>query len=277
MPPKSYSLIGKGNILSSWVVKRSFLKKITKGGTIANCQQSIDGDIDQPEPRWLILSQILQNLPGKGIASFSGNINGKDVVVKAQTLDEAKHEYDFVDILKDIPGFIQYECFFTCEGNKETIEKFATVTEKTKLCTQKGTGMGVIVMPYYKQGSLELYLRQNTKSKEAVKQILIAVIKNLYTAYARVKFTHGDCFAKNIVLSDALEPIIIDFERSQISGSKVQFWRDIDSLFGDIARYILPELNDISRVLFVHLAYGTEPNDQNIHDICEKISRVQTM
>lgn len=260
--------IGKGGLHTSFIVKKSLLKKLFKGGTIENCQENINNAIDNPEsPKWLQITSILQNIKGKGIATILGKINSTDVIVKTQLTAEMTKEYDMQDKLKDIQGFIKYDCTFTCNGTKEYIENFAYHGDKTRLCNTKGTTMGVIIMPYYKNGSLEEYLKKNT-DKEKIKTIIIDVIKHIADAYTKIQFTHGDLFTKNIVLDDNYNPIIIDFEKSVFDKSLTTFWRDIDDFFGDISRYIFRnEVDIISRVIMINRAYGIEPSEKIIEDL----------
>lgn len=274
MPQAKARTIGKQGIFASWVVKRSDLARWL-GGNWESCQTTIHTDIESESPSWLILRHVLQNIPGKGIASILGTIQGDQVVVKAQLAGAARREYEFQQRLAGFPGFMRYHCMFTCGGNKADLEAFATVHEKTKLCKTKGTGMGVIVMPYMSKGSLEDYLRTRHADKATVRRILVAVIGSVYHAYKESSFTHGDLYCKNIVLSDTYQPFVIGFERSEFGSSwkQMQFWRDLDNLLGDIGRIpAYAAVNHVARAMFVHLAYGTEPNDPNIQDVCAAIA-----
>ena len=259
--------IGKSGCTTSWIVRKSLLKKIV-GGSLGNCQDSINKEIDGKED-WLQLVAVLQNIKGKGIATMVGKIETNDVVVKVQMAGEAQKEIDVQKTLSEQNGFIKYYCDFTCDGDKEYIERFSTVNEKTRLCGKVGDGMRVIIMPYYRMGSLESVMK--TLEKDAIKNILSTVIRNYADAYLKHEFTHGDFFGKNIVLDEKNTPIIIDFEKSAFKKQHKRdiFWNDLDNLLLDVSQNqnIGYELYDKARTITIHRAYGTEPTAQVIGDL----------
>lgn len=261
--------IGKAGVCTSWIVKKTLVKKLI-GGKLEDCQTHIDNN-----PKWLQLKEVLQNIRGKGIATMIAKISSQDVVIKVQLSSDAKKEYDFQEKLFNDNGFIRYDCYFTCDGNKEYIESFSTMNEQTKICQNKGTSMGIIVMPYYKNGSLESSL--NTKTKDELKTILKTIIQNYRNCYMKKHFTHGDLFCKNIVLSDKNAPIIIDFEKSSI-GNKNKcdiFWNDLDNLCLDLSRHQdMGKLLDITRVLIINRAYRNEPSDIVMNDLMKAIDTI---
>jgi serine/threonine protein kinase len=269
--------IGKRGAYTSWVVQKGDLQRIlSRGGAGKSCQESIDDDIDKGSADWLQLVQVLQNIRGKGIATMIGKIDGNQVVVKAQLARDAQSEYQIQEQLRRMQGFIRYECMFTCAGKKDYIEQFGTVNNKTKLCLARGTGMGVIVMPYYTNGSLEMYLRRTKKPNiDLVKRVLQTVVWNLFQAYDALGFTHGDLYPKNIVLDESNSPVLLDFEKSLFNSPHrlMTFWRDIDDLFDEVARYVLQDsLNDVARIVINHLARKQEPTQQLIKDLADAIA-----
>jgi len=270
--------IGKGGLFTSFVIDKSIFKSLIKqnksGGSGNTCQENIDKEIDNKH-KWLQLDKILQNIPGKGITTLIGKINTQNIIIKAQIEVEAQKEYTIQEKLKGCHGFIKYTCIFTCGHDKEYIEKFSHVKDE-KLCKLHGNTMGVIIMPYYSNGSLEDYLKQNKSSNKSsqIKEILIKIIENYVKAYTQHGFTHGDLFTKNIVLDDNIEPVIIDFEKSNFNDERKlsTFWRDLDDLLGDISRYMFRnELDNASRIIMIHRAYGKEPNGAPITDLISAI------
>lgn len=272
---KSCIGIGKSGCMTSWKIKKSILKKLV-GGSFDKCQSSMDTDIDNKSNTWLQLTKVLQNIRGKGIATMIGKIDSKNVIVKVQMGDEATKEIETQLRLEKQEGFIKYNCDFTCDGNKEYIEQFSTVNEQTKLCSTKGSNMKIIIMPYYENGALETIMK--TIDKARIKRILVTIIKNYASAYRDLGFTHGDFFAKNIVLDHNMEPIIIDFEKSQFQDSykRDKFWNDLDNLFLDVSCnvHIGNFLFDKARTLTLHRAYGTEPTTNVIADLVSSIENL---
>lgn len=276
------SRLGKIGINTTFVVKKSNLKKILKGGSIDNCQNKIDEQIDNQQ-QWIALEKIIQNIPGKGIASIMGNIkNTNSVVVKVQLREAAEKEYNFLanEKLKNNNGFIKYECYFQCDGTKDYIESYSTMKE-LKLCNKKGNAMGIIVMPYYKNGSLEDVLKIGNIQMTKLIDILIQVINTYYLAFIESRFVHGDFFTKNILIDDDGKPIIIDFEKSRFDKNHTAlhtFWRDLDDLFGDIDRLYSFKGNDltsISRMIMMFRAYNNEPDDLKIKDISTALNNLK--
>ena len=258
--------IGKGGVATSFIVKKSVLKRLLRGGSL-ECQKNIDAD-----PGWLQLSQVLQNIPGKGIATMLGKIPEQQVVVKAQLRAEAQSEFDIQDRLKDYAGFVKYLCIFECDGDKEYISRFAFVNDATKICRAKGNSMGVIIMPYYANGSLEDLLKSGvdtaTDKSKLVKDTVVSVIGYLKDAYIDSGFTHGDLFTKNILLDANNKPVIIDFEKSYFDKSISTFWRDIDDLLGDVSRYLYKtQIDDACRVIMINRAYNLPPSDATLKDL----------
>lgn len=193
--------LGKIGVNTTFVVKKNNLKKLLDfsgiAGNFNNCQNDMNKQIDTNE-QWLSLSKIIQNIPGKGIASLLGQVKETDIVVKVQLQDSAIQEYNFLagdnSPLKDINGFIKYYCYFNCEGTKEYIESYSTMKE-IKLCPHqrkadargkpqgKGSSIGIIVMPYYKKGSIQDNIIN--LSKKDMKIILIKIINIYYEAFPR--------------------------------------------------------------------------------------------
>lgn len=269
--------IGKAGAFTSWIVKKSALRKMV-GGTVSDCQINIDTDIDNGKATWLQLQKVIQNIPGKGIATILGTIQGTDVVVKAQETDEANKEYAMQAKLADLPGFVQYHCLFTCDGAKDYIQSFATVNEQKMLCHAKGNSMGVIVMPYYKNGSLEDLLKSKSLDKAKCINIWKAIIENYVGAYNANGMTHGDFFTKNVVLDDNMHPFILDFEKSQFNAERRRdmFWNDLDNMCLDLSRYSVfsSQIYEVARVLTIHRAYGQEPTPEVISDLLNAIDRL---
>jgi serine/threonine protein kinase len=280
---KQFKQIGKGGLFTSFLVTKPLLKQIFKGGTRQNCQQKINDEILDPQNKqWLQISSVIQNIQGKGIATILGKIASDSVVIKAQSFQTAQHELLMQQTLKNanLPGIVDYECSFSCAGDRDYVESFAYYGESTRLCTTVGIEMGVIIMPYYKVGSFNSLLENYNKNdkRQKIKSIIHNVITNYTTAYITCQFTHGDLFPKNIVLDSNYNPILIDFEKSMLNAPRRldRFWQDVDGFLGEIARYTyVNELYDIMRVITCQRAYNVESAlNTNIKDILQIISNL---
>lgn len=261
------SKIGKTGIQTSYRISKTLAKKLLKGGSGA-CQDEIYKEIDNPNSPWIQLVETFQNIQGKGIATLLGRIQQKEVIIKVQYADSAKNELEMNNVLKinETEGFIHFECFATCEGDKKYIESFGVFNEKSRLCKAKGVSMGIIIMPYYENGSFENFLKtySNIDKLEKVKSIMKTVIKNYFNAYQKLSFTHGDFFSKNVVLDKDFNPVIIDFELAEVSQANklTRFWIDIEDLFNDLIRYTKwYQLDDIIRQhIWMNRAMSKEPD-----------------
>lgn len=267
--------IGQGGLHTSFIVKTKTLKSMVAG---ASCQENLNAEIDNPKDRaWLQLNKTIQNIKGKGIATMVGTIEAKEVIVKIQNSANALQEYDIQQKLKEaeVDGFISFQCFAKCTGDKDYIESFAFLNDYTRLCKSKGHTMGIIIMPYYKNKSFESFLKDCKHPEYVAKaiDITIQIIQNMFRSYEKTGFTHGDLFSKNVVLDDNYDPIIIDFEKSNFNSNLMRFWRDIDDFIGDIARYLLTsELDTICREqVFMNLAFNKPPTQDLINRFIESL------
>ncbi len=267
-----YTIERLGNIASvytTYKISKPFAKHLFKGGAL-NCQKEINAQIDNPN------TTLIQNIPNKGIATILGKIPSKTVIIKVQPTNEATSEYNMNRILNNtsLKGFVVFECFATCDGSKQHIEEL-NVVQNSKLCTKKGTSMGIIIMPFYENGSLESAMKQTKINSEQLCEIILEVISNYYIAFVKTGFLHRDFFSKNIVLDKNNKPFIIDFEKSKFDkNAYTNFWRDLDSFLNDIA-FVKPEyekhVNGICRELYFHMAYSKEPSDKLMRSLYDMI------
>tara|TARA_Y100000389_G_scaffold192087_1_gene219149 strand:- start:8380 stop:8835 length:456 start_codon:yes stop_codon:yes gene_type:complete len=145
-------------------------------------------------------------------------------------------------------------------GDNKYIESFAMFKEGEKLCKEKGISMGVIMMPYYKNSSLNDY-------KEVDKKIIEKILKNYAKIYNETGFIHGDFFPKNIIMDDKKNPIFIDFELSFFDkGNNLQFWRDITD-FLSIIKYS----KNLDQVIKDHCIMNTVYNKEPTKNIIDKL------
>ena len=137
------------------------------------------------------------------------------------------------------------------------------VKEYERLCRVKGVYMGIILMPYYKNKSLDKYI--------SVDKIIIEnLIKNYYTLYDKTGFIHGDFYPKNVILDDDNNPLIIDFENSYFNGTYIQFWRDLTDFFSTIKYH--KDLNDIVRShCMMNGAYNKKPSIELIIKLIDNL------
>lgn len=242
---------------------------------LVDCQKGINNDIDNKNEETLQLQHVLQNIDNKGIATIITIFEKTKLsIVKVQAANNAKKEYDIQTKLGE--GFIKFSCYFTCNNDTMYIKKYGFGKTSLPLCTEKGKEMGVILMPYYKLGSFQEYLKTSTKNWKTVQKLLVKTVEIVFNAFNDQGFTHGDLFTKNILLCTSVTPIVIDFENSVFNKSIPQFYRDIDDLIGDIGRHypvLRPKLDKIAdEHLTFNRAYSRQPTKSIIANFVKAIS-----
>lgn len=262
---KNIKRLGNIGINISYVVKKSLFKKKLKGGS---CQEKINNEIDG-KYGWLQIEKILQSLQGKGITTIQAtikNLNSKEVVIKIQEREKAINEYNIQYKIRDFNGIVNFECIFFCDGDKEYIESFATLKEYGTLCKSKGINMGIILMEYYKNGSLE-------DIKDLDKNIIEKLLKNYLEIYIKTGFIHGDFYPKNVILDDDYNPIIIDFEKSYFNDNKENhtlFWADLTTFFTSL-KYSTNLSNFIRTHCMTNGAYNKKPSIDLINKLLKDL------
>jgi serine/threonine protein kinase len=243
-----------------------------------SCQDKMNEEIENKKDDWLRLGNVLQNVKGKNISTMTGLLEKKrNIVVKVQSFSESKKEYDIQEQLKDQSGFIRFLCFFTCKVNQDVFNTGKDEKLNSKLCSSKGNGSGIIIMPYYNKGSFEDFLKKYKGNDRDViiKTIIIKVVHWYFKAFSKKGFTHGDLFPKNVILRNQKDPVIIDFEKSSFNRSIMIFWRDIQDFLGEVCRFVSygNELDNIvHKYCIMNLAVSNEPSQKIINDFAKDIS-----
>jgi RIO-like serine/threonine protein kinase len=264
MKIKSIRQLGKSNV-NSHSINTSYV--------LSNCQSKLNSSIETKNKHWIQLKRVFQNLDGKHIATILGVLDkGSEVVVKIQPIHMARNEFMFEQILRDFRGFIEFGCMVTCGSTIDRIDKLKNV-KKEKLCDKKGDNIGIIVMPYYKNGSFKEFL-DNYKGGKRTIHITVLAILSYYIAYKKLGFVHGDFYTKNIVVDENYRPLIIDFEHSSFNSQfKLSlFWRDIENFLSCIYPFVNKDLNSIIRThVVMNNAHSIEPDDKIIKALIDAI------
>jgi serine/threonine protein kinase len=275
MKKKLISVLGHvgGDMYSTtFRVNKKEIKKII-GGTIDNCQKQFDSNFDS-NAEFVILSKVLQNIENKNIATLIGKVKGEDVVLKVQKIEAAKKEYEIQQQLKNLDYIIKYECMFTCNSKDDPsyVKEFGLSEPlTTKICKDKGTNTGVIIMKYIKGGSFDYYLKSNNNIKSL--NIICKLIEKYFDAYDKLGFIHGDFYPKNIMIDEKEEPIIIDFEMSEFNKDSSLFWRDLSGFLDSVGSFrYWSELDIIVRNhIIMARAYNRTPTIELINELCTAI------
>jgi len=240
-----------------------------------DCQGKID--VNHPNTdKWLHVLKKIQKVP---VLIGKLDIIKKTVVVKFQEYDDMKKEYDITKILHqhNIPNFIKFYCFFSCEEDVTKFKILETVETPMSLCTVPGKMTGFIIMPYYPIGSIANYKWVVTELN-LLKNVIIQVVLALSCAYITVGIVHLDIHLDNIVLRKTKKKeiyykdvdislktaryysVILDFGRAKTKGTlnefKTSLWKML-SLLRDIEKsnMILDPLDIVSYIRRIEKVY----------------------
>lgn len=119
----------------------------------------------------------------------------KDVVIKITSVETLFKEYSIGKSLQDIPGFMKFICFFRCKGDYKEYPKKDTKA----LCDGVGTTMSLLVMPYFRMGSIRKYT-WTKDSYESLKSCILQIICSLMEAYELKGVIHNDMHLDNVLI-----------------------------------------------------------------------------
>jgi len=170
--------------------------------------------------------------------------HNKIVVKIGKTNALVRQEYNISKKLIDagVHGFIRMDCVFSCKNSIEKYKIGEQIDEDTfQLCDSNGNdNIDVIIMPFIGKGiTLKNYLVDAIKYKKILKQ----VVENLFSAFSKTGFVHGDMHFGNILIDDDGEPIIMDFDTSVFVSQSVSqwgFWADLFRIIGIVIERSFP-------------------------------------
>ena len=168
----------------------------------------------------------------------------KQVVVKITNQTNVDKEYNIGQALfpLKLPTILSFYCFFTC------LDNFRGIDPKQGLCGRGKDPISVLVMPLIKLGRIDKanWTRDNI---HVFNSCLKHVVCTLLLAFETFGFNHNDLHFGNILLKktkkkhiqygdrivlpvvDGYIPVIMDFERSNMTGNIGLMYNDIGRLF----------------------------------------------
>jgi hypothetical protein len=117
------------------------------------------------------------------------------VVVKIGDTDEITHEYAVSLRLRRMKGFVKHICTFECADDFRTLPS----RDRTTLCRGPGSSMKIILMPYFRLGSLASYA-WSADNVHVLRSCLKQAVLSLISAFHTSGFIHNDFHAGNVVL-----------------------------------------------------------------------------
>ena len=224
------------------------------------------------------------------------------IIVKLSDSSDLHNEYMYGERLKKIKGFVKYICYFECNDD------FRKNVSETTLCKGVGNSMKIIVMPYFKLGSIASY---KWDSIETLHSCLKHSILSILQAFFTLHIIHGDFHPGNVVLKETklkelsyniptigvinvpiykIRPWIMDFENSSIATfdtpynkmvSLNNFYQDFSKFFLFLSTFIkninfLTIQPIIHYISIIHMK-GNMLNEIDIHKILEFIDSIELL
>lgn len=213
--------------------------------------------------------------------------NKLKIVLKFGYKKNSDNEYNIGKELLDLPNFIRFFCLIECNDDIKNIINQEGNIMNYKMCHYGEEKIAIIVMKYYKLGSLDNY-NWNKENfiilKNIIKQVLFAIIY----AYQSKGFIHNDLHTGNILLKNnkkkddilygdkilkiyELEAVIMDFERAKINDfdNKILLLKSIDKFIMSINGLRLK--NDIFINININKIKKIFKNNENYYDGIDKI------
>jgi len=216
-----FDYINKGN-------KQSETKTVKY--TVIDCQEKVNTNYDTRE--WILLNNIIKN--EKDLRIFKGLLSTKHkIVVKIGYSETIIREYKISQMLNNIPCFITYLCYFSCNNNINAI------LSNTSICAKDGDNINVLIMKEYELGDMKKY-HWNKENFIMLLSIIKCIITSFYFAFKNRGFIHNDAHFGNILMEKSskieliydegitvklygYKPIIMDFESSLFDETKTNY------------------------------------------------------
>lgn len=205
----------------------------------------------------LIATQVLSSNKIRTIMSGVKNEGDthREIIAKVTKMSKKNTnlvEYQYGKLLQDIRGFIRYICLVTCTTHLQNPE---TVTLPSQICDKEpkpgGKTSTILIMPYYKDGSMEEFAWKES-DVAMCKSCLQQIVLSLYHAFKHHGFLHNDLHFNNVLLEKTEESTvtydditvpthgykicIMDFDNSYVvdfadETKHEYFWYDLRNLF----------------------------------------------
>jgi hypothetical protein len=265
--------------------KNKYSESQTEKFKVLKCQQLVDNNTDTTS--WILLEDIIKQ--NKDLKILKGLLLPKySIIVKIGKSETIKKEYDMSQMLLNIPGFIRYLCYFSCNNN---IHKIIT---NSSICAKDGDLLKILVMKEYPLGNLKNF-NWNKENFHVLKSIIKQCIASLYLAFKNHGFIHNDAHFGNILLKecnnnkieyDGYTPInlfgyriiIMDFENSLIDETKSNYsflYKIFGQIINGIKDYLNIRTNKIIQIMQFLFYYENNNSDININELFALIEQLE--
>lgn len=271
---------------------------------LSSCQTKITNRTPTTQA-WLKIMNILKmdNDHDKSRVLLGELATHGEVVVKIGESDDIRREYEWNEMLQSIKGFVKYICFFQCNDDFRSI----TPSSRSSICKGPGSGMNVILMPWFPLGSISDFKWQE-HDPVLLQSCLKHAMLSMLHAFYKLHMIHGDFHTGNVLLKKTkqkiitynipqlgeftieihgIRPWIIDFENSKLANftSPYHSMMSLNDFFFDFEKFFMLLMGKnkwidpttvvpIRRYINSLLMSGNLPSRENIVDICQLIDQV---
>jgi hypothetical protein len=184
----------QNKIIAERMPKYKYSKTETESYKVINCQKIVDRNYDTSN--WIYLDELIKK--NNDLKIFNGLLTKTyKIVVKIGKSDTIKKEYDISQQLKDIPNFIKYLCYFSCNN------KIENIINNSSICANSGDKINILLMKYYDLGSIKNY-NWNHENFVSLKSLIKQIISSLFIAYVKFGFIHNDTHFGNFLIKKTL-------------------------------------------------------------------------
>jgi hypothetical protein len=271
------------------LLKRKHSTSETEKYKVIDCQKIVDKDVDTT--KWIKLEEVIKKTRDlkilKGIL-----LPNNSIVVKIGKSETIEREYKISQLLSQIPGFIIYLCYFSCNNNIEKIISNSSICAKegdlglAKLNQRVLEAMPpqdllkILVMKEYLEGDIK-HFDWDIKHFDWDKNnfiILLSLIKqiiaSLYLAYEKIGFIHNDVHFGNFLIKKTKEETIKYSNLSQdikLYGYKAIIMDFENSLFDNVKENYNFLYQSIEQIIF-GIKWYLDINTNNLEPIKEYLS-----
>lgn len=153
---------------------------------INNCQDKIE--IINYTTKWIKLNEIFKNYL----------FNEYNIIIKIGTKDSITKEFIINEKIKQIPGFINYLCYFTCNNNLEKLNKDNGDKNNNGDKDNNGDKLKILLMKEY-ICDMKKY-NWNEDNFNLLKSLLKQLFLSLYIAFKNFGFIHNNVHFGNFLL-----------------------------------------------------------------------------
>ena len=235
---------------------------------ILNYPNSIQISIINPDVnvKWFDVPELISNNTKISLISSLFNIY-RILVIKVNKINLNNQEYLINKLLNlnHISGFMDYKGFVPLTSDFTNLEEI-TSKYTEPLCLQK-----VLIMPYYKNGSMQGYT-WTSSNIDLLKKFINQILTNYYNAYTSIGLVHNNTKLSKFIIDNNNNIIINDFQYAIMDKTK-----NINLLYQQFINLLinintLETINNLDLVISYINEFITTNTQLNLQDVIDMIN-----